>query len=524
MLPDGKFDFQHFLDARRLYLSFIWDEVPHQLALALVCLAVVFFVRAVGSGGRTAAPWAVVLAASAMLANAFGGTTLVMVLACLLVTVDEGKPRRNFLIAVCTGVFAYLLVSPFLPPSLLGAIRANAELYPESAWTWSSLGGLLAVVFGGIVLGAVSRTWRPWYLRFFLLLAYVMTAIPALHQLRDVHFIPQAGRYKVEMELALVLLLVFAAALVVDRLPKAVRIALAVALIWPAAGQLISIRRFSKRVLKPVNIAGTIEFRTAQWLQNNLPGQRVMAPGSIALWMNAFSEVPQFTGGSYPTAPSSVPQRILWELFPGIEDATGRVAATVEWLNAYGVDALIVPGPKSPEFWKPFRNPRHFDQSLPLLWRERDTSIYQVPRIRRGLVHVVPEAATVKQPPRGIGDLDLIARYTAALDDPGGIPAVTTWTQDGRARIRANMPSGYVLSVQMTYHPGWKARANGNPVPIERDGLDQMVLKPACIGPCEVDLSYAGGWESWLCRAASLLTLVAGCVTVLGKIRGHRGR
>ena len=79
---------------------------------------------------------------------------------------------------------------PFLPPSLILAIRANAGLFSHMAWTAASFGTLAVVVCGGGLLWFVSRNWRPWYLRFFFLLAYVTFAIPALYEKRGLHFFP----------------------------------------------------------------------------------------------------------------------------------------------------------------------------------------------------------------------------------------------------------------------------------------------------------------------------------------------
>jgi hypothetical protein len=65
------------------------------------------------------------------------------------------------------------------------------------------------------------------------------------------------------------------------------------------------------------------------------------------------------------------------------------------------------------------------------------------------------------------------------------------------------------LSIQVSYHPGWHATVSGRGVPIERDGLGLMWLRPACSGPCEVQLDYDGGWELRLCRWLSSLAIAS---------------
>src|SRR5947199_5782554 len=123
-------------------------------------------------------------------------------------------------VAVFTcGLLGYLVMCPFLPPSLILAIRSNAALFPHMAGTAASTATFTAVLAGGALLWWLSRRWSRWHLRFILLLTWVCTIIPVLYVKRNLHFLPQSARYKVEMEVALSLLIVFGIAPLVDRLP-----------------------------------------------------------------------------------------------------------------------------------------------------------------------------------------------------------------------------------------------------------------------------------------------------------------
>ena len=42
--------------------------------------------------------------------------------------------------------------------------------------------------------------------------------------------------------------------------------------------------------------------------------------------------------------------------------------------------------------------------------------------------------------------------------------------------IRGNIPAGSAVAIQVTYHPGWHATANGKGIPVRRDGLGLMWL------------------------------------------------
>jgi hypothetical protein len=500
LLPDGRFALAHLRDARRFYLTFVWDELPHELALALVLVAIACLAR----GRRWYVPAGAAMAL-ALAASAFGGSMLAIALACFVAVYR--KPA-----ALAVAAVAYLAACPFLPPSLLRAIRANAELFPESAWTPMSLAALAATVAGWGALWFLSRNWKQAHLRFFLLLAWVVFAIPFLYRKYELHFVPQPGRYKVELGLALALLAVFGAARLAERWPRWLRAALALPLLWMAGEQVVRYRRFSKEVLRPVDIAGSIEYRTAKWLEANLPGRRVMAAGSIAQWMNAFAPVQQFGGGSYPTAPNPVQQIAEWGIHTGGDGPARNDEVTLLWLKAFGVDAVIVPGLRSPEFWKPFREPHRLAGLLPVLWNEDDTAICAAPRRNASLAHVIPAGALPGRRPANWNDTGELRRLVAALEDPANPPAEFSWQARGRARIRAHVSPGQVLAVQVNHHAGWKARANGRPAPVERDGLGQIVIRPACDGACEVELAYDGGWEGRLSRLAGVLALLAGAV------------
>src|SRR5262249_22114818 len=152
-----------------------------------------------------------------------------------------------------------------------------------------------------------------------------------------------------------------------------------------------------------------------------------------------------FTGGSFPTAANVVQLHVASDLV-GVTEA----AMPAVWHKAYGVDAVIVAGTDSPEFWRP-HPPRHqFDGVYPLLWEERDTRIYAVPRPARTLAHVIPREAVVSRVPTGLSDKAQVEGYVAAVEHAAASPATFVWLQDSRARIHATVGANQVLSAQVT--------------------------------------------------------------------------
>ncbi len=71
------------------------------------------------------------------------------------------------------------------------------------------------------------------------------------------------------------------------------------------------------------------------------------------------------------------------------------------------------------------------------------------------------------------------------------------------------MPPGGVVSIQISYDPGWRAWVAGTPVALRSDGLGMVVIDPKREGDVAVRLEFTGGTERRICRLISLLTACA---------------
>ena len=514
--PRGGFGLAWLITMRRSYRLFEWDDLPHLAAFALFPLAVWFLARALQSRRPPAYVLAGAVMSVMMLASMFG-----FVLAALAaVTVPlamENRLRTPYLArATLVAAAAYLVVCPWEPPSLLRAIGADAGVDGEADW---SARGFLAL---GILLLAWLLAWRAahrygraWPVRWAVLFACPAILVPVLYHYGSLHFLPQPPRYVIEMELALAFAAVGAALFLIRRVPPRIRVLMAIPLLALAGIQLVSQRRFVKRLLRPVDVAQSIEYRSAQWVGAALPGQRVMLPGSMAAWLNAFADSPQLCGQSYSTAANWIQQVAQYAIYSGQGPDDRDGAYSILWLKAFGVRAVGVSGPRSPEYWKPFAHPGKFEGVLPVLWSEDDTTIYGVPLASSSLAHPMRPESLVRPKPIGVVDNDELRRYVAALDDPAA-SASFEWRGPNRAAIRARLEPGQVIATQVTYDPGWRASLNGAPRGVYRDGLGFMAVRAQCAGECEIDLHYDGGLEGTLCRAASLGALLLSAAFGLG--------
>jgi len=524
IVPDAEFAWRHFWDARRLYLVAVWDDTPHLTAVALLPMAILFLTLAIRKRRPAYYAILVLLIALMALASDFAPIEVMTAALCLIAVFPRQDYGRNMALIISIGLFAYAVVAPFLPPSMLVAI-CKASANAEGGWTASSVTALAIVSLGWIVLWHVLARWTAdWKLRFFALFAYLTGSVPVIASYLHRQFLPQPGRYKLEMELAIALVLVFGLRSLFEKARLSLKVALLFLFFALAGEQIVSHRQFAKNILQPADVTQTIEYRTAAWASHNLPGVRVMLPGSIAQWADNFTDLWQFSGSSWSQAYNQVQQRGLAAIYNGAETAHQDSHVSLDWLRAFGVGAIAVSGPNSQEYWKPFTHAAKFEGLLPVLWREDNVTIYRVPQRTSSLAHVVSETAIVSHPPTGPGDTDEIEKYVAALDDPSLPAAEVRWAGPNNIQIRTNAAPGQAISVQVSYHPGWHAKAGNRMVDVRRDGLGLMWLRPDCSGLCEIQLDYDGGWELRLCRYLSFTAIGLLLLAIAWQIALRRGR
>src|SRR4051812_16650880 len=147
----------------------------------------------------------------------------------MLAALPRERLWANLRLAAGIGGTAYLIVSPFLPPSLLATIRSNQQRFVEDRWSAGSLLGL-GLVTGGcaLLVWVFGRLRTGERTRFLVLFAFVAASIPTVDAHLNSHFVPQPNRYAPELEMGAAMLLTLAVAWGAGKLPRRVRRAVAV--------------------------------------------------------------------------------------------------------------------------------------------------------------------------------------------------------------------------------------------------------------------------------------------------------
>ncbi|MGO9229902.1 MAG: hypothetical protein ACLQKA_11945 [Bryobacteraceae bacterium] len=509
------------LNLRRLQALVFYGEAPHMTALALLPVAVVCFSRALKTRQVKWQLLAGIAGACAVLSNAFGILMLSAALACWLLAFPLRPWWKAPLTVAAIGILIYCWISPWLSPTMIRAIHANAATtggdYRYTPRTWIAL-ALVAAGFLALVL-ALLRSRVPPHLRFFLLLGYVPAAIVTAFYFGKAAIVPQPSRYELELDMLLPLAIVFAGASMLDRVPARVRLAVVAALVAGIGFQTVHSVLYSRDLIRPVEPSRLSEYRIAKWMDTHHPGERAFLFGSSSLLYNVFTDNPQLAGGHEQHTVNTFVTVVRYTIYSGRNAGDRDAEYSIFWLRAFGTHLIAMPGPGSHDYYKDAMvHPAKFDGVLPLLWRSEGDSIYEVPARSQSLAHVIPAAAIVTRTPIHGLDTAPAEAYVAALDNAAYPPASFRWNGLSEAEIEAAPGPRQVISVQVTYRRGWEAWANGRRLRVYGDGIGQMVIEPDCSGPCHFWLRYTGGWEHKATRAMSLAAMLVAMVL------GWRGR
>ena len=493
---------------RRLDCLVPYGEGPHLTSLLLLPLAVAMVHLALEKRRPVDYAGAVLTVASVALSNWIGAFALALALGAYLLSGFGGFAPRVFGLrlfrAAAIGAAAYAVACPWMTPSIINTVRVNApfvggRFLPNPKLEAAFAAGLLLLAWG------LSRLALGPVLRFALLLLYSTAFITLGAYDFHLSLLPQPERYHLEMDMAFWLT---AAGLPLALRSLAIRRTLAAFLLLAALPILLREHRKALDLEKPIDIESTAEYRISRWLGANFPGHRVFAPGTIGFWMNAFSDTPMLTGGFDNGMRNTFLQEVNYQIYAGDKQETA-----LDWLRAFGCDAVVGGAKQSREVYHPYAHPEKF-AGLPELWRDGPEVIYAVPRHSSSLAHAIHAADLPPIRPPAY-DTTLIKPYLAALDDPALPPVSFAWRGQSAATLAGDLRPGQLISVQIAYDQGWTARVDGQARPIRGDTLGQIVVEPHCSGPCTVQLLWDGGLEAWIARWVSRAVLAGGLLWII---------
>ena len=509
LMADVARDLGGYWYGRRLQVLTVYGEGPHVTAMTLLPVVVLALENALVKKTRRALALAALSIALVFLTNIPGSMALGVAVFCWICAQPRDRHRAAWLVAAGAAALAYCLACRGVPPSSIFRVGANVGDMHRGFSNSLHYGPLPLLLALGSVWAAgwlLARTRLPLAVRFAILFGALAGAIAATARSDSFELLPQAARLHLEFEMGACLLMGSAVWAFYTALPRWTRPILLAMLLGPLVIQYGNYRGRARFDVQRADLERRSEFTTARWLDANLKGGRVYVTGSTAFWLNAFSATPQLIGccdqGQSMPVLNEVPYKVNTAINPAITQAG------INWLRALGVQAIVVNGPASTDEYKDIRTPERFDGALPLLHRENGDAIYSVLPLGTSLAHVVRPAELVPHRPAGKFAYSDILSYAQATGDAARPAAAVDWLSGARARVRANLHPGDLVSVQIAWFSGWKAAVRGRPTPVSADGMGFIVIQPQCQGDCEIDLAWTGPRDLPAAGAISLATLV----------------
>jgi hypothetical protein len=504
LLPSIRADVGGVFHARRLQATVVYGDSPHLTALTVIPLSIFLIDRALE---RRTAPAYFAAALSVMaviLTNIPGSIALAMAVVAYSTAYCGSLQQLARVAGIC--VSGYLLGAWWSPPSTLLTIFANAQRMepagrPNVRYVLSIVALGLATALGAWLF---ERFKVARHLRFVVLFAWITGAVVIGFAGFGVTLIAQPMRFHIVMEMAFVLAAVLLVAHAAPRSRTAMAV-LAVAGLAAAGWQVQNYRRYARTILQPADMPRTSEFKVSRWFASHAHGARVLVPGSMAYWLNNFTDTPQLTGCCDQGIVLPVLKMAYYVI--GSDDGAGDRAAeiSIAWMQALGVQYVAVAGPRSTEAFKDFAHPWKFEGKLRLLWREGDDLIYEVPQRTPGLAHVVKRADLVRNTPENGLHTELLAAYVTAIEDPSRPVPEFRRDSPSRVSVQAAFGNDDVLSVQIPWHFGWSADVDGRAVRAGRDALGFITVEPPEPGWRRIVLRFDGGRERVIAGLATLL-------------------
>jgi hypothetical protein len=475
--------------------------------MTLLPIAILALENVLRSRSRRSLALAAIAIALVFLTNVPGTMALGLAVYCWICAQATGSRAAAWLVAGAAAVLAYCLSCFGIPPSSLGIVGGNTgAMHPGFSHSLRYGPLLLALALGAVAAAgyALARTRLPLVVRFAVLYFGLLAPLAMTARSETFELLPQVGRLHLEMEMGACLLLGSAAWMLYGWTPRWIRPVLLTVGIALVMTQFTHYRAAAHACIPYVDLERRSEYTTARWLDSHMGGGRVYAMGSTEFWLNAFTETPQLAG----CCEQNLAMPVLADVPYFINHATGpeQTARSKTWLQALGVQALVVNGLESTDEYKDIQKPERFGD-MPVLHSELGDIVYAVFPQPVSLAHAFPAGDLVPARPSGQPEFSAVARYARRVAADWPPSASFEWLRGGVARIRARLAPQDLVSVQVAWFPGWQALVDGQPRSVRPDGLGFLVVDPQCAGNCEIRLRWTGPPDLWFTAALSAATL-----------------
>lgn len=237
-----------------------------------------------------------------------------------------------------------------------------------------------------------------------------------------------------------------------------------------------------------VFISNVPEVRIANWLAMHVTDESVFATGSVAFWLNVFSNVRQLRGGSDQGATNTWWADVSYQILTGADPGT-----SVLWAQAWNIKYIVVTYPNASNGNLDYTYPHKFDNLLPLRYYFEGQGIYEIPLTRSALVQTISaESAESLTPITNALDIRDLAAYDYLTQVNPNSNATATYTYPNPDLMEVSVRGATfdtAILVKVTFDSRWAAEVNGGRVEVSRIGPDLMLVSPRTDGDYHLTLS-----------------------------------
>jgi hypothetical protein len=500
---------------QRLWALMRYGEGPHITSLAWIGFALAFGWLAL----ERWRPWCIVLAAisCAMVVsnNFYGATALAMFLPlaawCLYIALDDFKV---FYRAALICILGYGLTAMWLTPSFLKVTLRNMQFVSQPGNPWSIVIAAVSIAAFVAISHFKFRGRKECAYRLFVLSTLYFFCLNVLGQyFWNFRVIGEPLRLVPELDLAIILACVLGLQWLWDKPKMFPRIA-AAAIVLICLGTSYNYLRHPWGLYAKDNAPfERVEYRIQDWIVKNIPNERVMAAGSIRIWLDAWNDIAQLGGGSDQGILNSASKTSQWEIVLG-----DKAEPSIAWMKLTGVDAVVVMDKTSQEEYHDYLFPEKFKGKLPVLFDDhKGNVIYRVPRRYPSLARVV-DCAKLDALPMVMDNPteDQRKAFLEVLENGPDAPTQTWWETTEVFHVKAHLEKNQCIIAQVSYDRPWYGQSGLKPVEVWMDRLGLIRIN-AWEGDHDIRVEFRLPIQNIIGRFITMLTLIAMLVLVAGR-------
>lgn len=232
-------------------------------------------------------------------------------------------------------------------------------------------------------------------------------------------------------------------------------------------------------------------------LKDNVKSEeRIFLSGSSVFWINSFLPLAQIRGGRDEGSYHPFWDKAAYQIREG-----GLALLTQYWLQALGTRYVLVHSETSNEPFRDFKNQDKF-QGFKLIKQSQGDLLFEIEGANIARVADLRISKSAK--PKSGADLTALSSYIGFLKRPAKI----FFQEPSRIKVEEEFKEGEVLSLAISFHPGWKLlHGEGN---LSKDSLGNLVIVPKRYGFNQFEIVFRENlWGRVFSLVFSALILLA---------------